>query len=156
MSFIHESLYQSNDFSQINFSEYVISLSKNLVHSYGVFDNFVKLELQVENVSLNLDQSIPCGLLINELVSNALKYGFPDKKKGTITIELFEKNEYLHLMVKDDGVGMPSTINYKETDTLGLQLVMTLVEQIGGTIKLENVAGTEYTLIFKKEQNVEK
>lgn len=151
MAFIHESLYQTNDFSQINFSEYVVSLSQNLVHSYEVFDNFVNLNLQVKEVSLNLDQSIPCGLLINELISNALKYAFPKKKKGTITIDLFEKDKTVFLSVKDNGIGLPENIDYRDTGTLGLQLVITLTEQLGGKIELDNTKGANYSLTFKKD-----
>ena len=152
MAFIHESLYQTSDFSKINFSEYITSLSKNLVHSYGVFDGLIDLKLSVGNISLNLDLSIPCGLILNELVSNALKYAFSDNQKGIIKIELFEKNDNVHLIVQDNGLGLPKEINYQDTDSLGLQLVMTLVEQISGTIELDNTKGAKYTIIFKKEQ----
>ncbi len=151
MAFIHESLYQTNDFSKINFSEYVVSLSKNLVHSYGVFDNFVELKLNVSDVSLSLDLSIPCGLLINELVSNALKYAFKPKEKGTITISLNEDKGAILLKVEDNGKGLPKEINFRETETLGLQLVMTLTEQINGTISLNNKKGAKYTIEFKKD-----
>ena len=151
MSFIHESLYQTTDFSKINFSEYITSLSKNLVHSYGIYDDLVDLKLSLDNISLNLDTSIPCGLILNELISNSLKYAFKEKKKGVINIQLFEKNKNVHLIVQDNGVGLPEEINYENTDSLGLQLVITLVEQINGTIKLENNKGAKYTITFKKE-----
>tara|TARA_B100000809_G_scaffold57505_1_gene53621 strand:+ start:12914 stop:16087 length:3174 start_codon:yes stop_codon:yes gene_type:complete len=152
MSFIHESLYQNTDFSEINFSEYIVSLSKNLVHSYGIYDDLIDLNMSVGNISLNLDLSIPCGLIINELVSNAIKYAFLDKEKGKINIKLFEKNDNVHLIIQDNGLGLPKEINYKETDSLGLQLVITLVEQISGTVKLDNNKGAKFTIIFKKEQ----
>ncbi|PCJ27679.1 MAG: hypothetical protein COA97_03415 [Flavobacteriales bacterium] len=152
MAFIHESLYQTSDFSKINFSEYIASLSKNLVHSYGVYDELVELDLSVGSVFLDLDLSIPCGLIINELVSNSLKHAFGNNKKGLIKIELFEKNENVILKVGDNGLGLSNEINYKETDSLGLQLVMTLVEQINGKIDLNNKKGTIFTIIFKKEQ----
>ncbi len=153
MSFIHESLYQTNDFSKINFSEYVTSLSKNLVHSYGVLDNYVDLVLEVEDITLNLDLSIPCGLIINELVSNSLKYAFSEKeKKGQIKIKLFEKKDNINLIVQDNGKGLPKNVNYKETESLGLQLVITLVEQINGSITLENKKGAKYLIKFKKVQ----
>jgi PAS domain S-box-containing protein len=152
MSFIHESLYQTTDFSEINFSEYVVSLSKNLVHSYGIYDDLIDLNMSVGKISLNLDLSIPCGLIINELVSNAIKYAFSDKEKGEINIELFEKNDNVHLIVQDNGLGLPKEINYKETDSLGLQLVTTLVEQINGKIELDNNKGAKFTITFKKEQ----
>lgn len=152
MSFIHETLYQTTDFSKINFSQYIVSLSKNLVHSYGIYEDLVDLNLQVGEISLDLDLSIPCGLIINELVSNALKYAFLEKKKGEIKIELFEKSGNVNLIVQDNGLGLPKEINYKETDSLGLQLVMTLVEQINGKISLDNTKGAMFSIVFKKEQ----
>ena len=152
MSFIHESLYKTDDFSKINFSEYISSLSKNLVHSYGIYSDLIELENNLEEVYLNLDLSIPCGLIINELVSNALKYAFSGDRKGIIKIDLFEKNGLINLIVQDNGLGLPKTINYKETESLGLQLVMTLAEQIDAEVLLDNTSGAKYTIIFKKEQ----
>jgi len=152
MSFIHESLYKTDDFSKINFSEYISSLSKNLVHSYGIYTNLIELDLSLEDIFLNLDLSIPCGLIINELVSNALKYAFEDNRKGIIRIELFEKKGIINLIVQDNGLGLPKMINYRETESLGLQLVMTLSEQIDAEIRLNNTLGAKYTIIFKKEQ----
>lgn len=152
MSFIHESLYKTDDFSKINFSEYIFSLSKNLVHSYGIYSDLVELETNLEEVYLNLDLSIPCGLIINELVSNSLKYAFTEDRKGIIKIYLFEKNKVINLIVQDNGLGLPKGINYKETDSLGLQLVMTLAEQIDAEVLLDNINGAKYTIIFKKEQ----
>lgn len=150
MSFIHESLYQTNDFSSINFSEYIVSLSKNLVHSYGLYDDLIELDFIIDEVQLNLDASIPCGLIVNELVSNALKYAFKDNKAGTITIELFVKNENVHLIIRDNGVGLSEKIDFRNTETLGLQLVTSLIEQIEGNIELKVNKGTEYTIIFKQ------
>jgi PAS domain S-box-containing protein len=152
MSFIHESLYKTDDFSKINFSEYISSLSKNLVHSYGIYDNLIDLDLSLEEVFLNLDLSIPCGLIINELVSNALKYAFTDNTKGIIKIKLLEKKGLINLIVADNGLGLPNNINYRETDSLGLQLVMTLAEQIDAKVILDNTKGAKYTIIFKKDQ----
>jgi PAS domain S-box-containing protein len=150
MSFIHESLYQSNDFSKINFSEYIVSLSKNLVHSYSYLDGLIDLEHEIEEVSLNLDTSIPCGLIVNELVSNALKYAFKDRLDGKIKINLSIDKKDVVLVVSDNGVGFPKNINFRETNSLGLQLVTTLVEQIDGTIEMKSKKGTTYTIIFKQ------
>ena len=152
MSFIHESLYKTDDFSKINFSEYITSLSKNLVHSYGIYSELVELNLSLDKIFLNLDLSIPCGLIINELVSNALKYAFEEHKKGIIKIELFEKKGVINLIVQDNGLGLPKSINYKETESLGLQLVITLAEQIDAEVILDNTKGAKYTIIFKKDQ----
>ncbi|MCB9364337.1 MAG: PAS domain S-box protein [Flavobacteriales bacterium] len=150
MSIIHESLYQTNDFSKINFSEYIVSLSKNLVHSYSYLDKFIDLTHNIDDVSLNLDTSIPCGLIVNELVSNALKYAFEGRKEGKIKINLSIDKKGVVLVVSDDGVGFPKNINFRETNSLGLQLVTTLVEQIDGTIEMINKKGTTYTIKFKQ------
>jgi PAS domain S-box-containing protein len=151
MAFIHERLYQTNDFSEINFSDYIVSLSKNLVHSYGIYDNLIDLNLSVDEISLNLDLSIPCGLIVNELISNSLKYAFSKTNKGAIYIGLFENEKGINLIVQDNGSGLPEGIKYRNTDSLGLQLVMTLVEQIDGKIELDNTNGAKYIIIFKKE-----
>ena len=150
MSIIHESLYQTNDFSKINFSEYIVSLSKNLVHSYSYLDKFIDLTHDIEDVSLNLDTSIPCGLIVNELVSNALKYAFEGRKEGKIRINLSINKGNVVLVVSDNGVGFPKNINFRETNSLGLQLVTTLVEQIEGTVEMISKKGTTYTIKFKQ------
>lgn len=153
MAFIHESLYQTKDFSSINFTEYVINLSQNLIHSYSNFDNEVKLNLDIQNVFLNLDLAIPCGLIINEIVSNALKYAFVDNsQEGEISIKMQTKGDNLELRIGDNGRGLPENIDYRNTESLGLQLVVTLTDQLSGTIELDLTKGTNYTIIFKHNQ----
>ncbi len=153
MAFIHESLYQTKDFSSINFTEYIINLSQNLIHSYSNFENEVKLNLDIQNVFLNLDLAIPCGLIINEIVSNALKYAFVDKTvEGEITLKMKTSGDYLELKIGDNGKGLPQNIDYRNTESLGLQLVVTLTDQLGGTIELDLKKGTNYTILFKHNQ----
>jgi PAS domain S-box-containing protein len=153
MAFIHESLYQTKDFSSINFSEYVVNLAHNLIQSYSNFDNEIKLNLDIQNVFLNLDLAIPCGLIINEIVSNALKYAFVDKKYDCeVTVSMSLDDENLILIVGDNGIGLPKEIDYRNTQSLGLQLVVTLTDQLNGTIKMESEKGTKYTIIFKQNQ----
>ncbi|OFY94077.1 MAG: hypothetical protein A3K10_07340 [Bacteroidetes bacterium RIFCSPLOWO2_12_FULL_31_6] len=101
---------------------------------------------------MSLDLSIPCGLIINELVSNALKYAFKGREKGKITISLFLINGMVTIKVSDNGVGMSKNINVKETNTLGLQLVTALVEQIEGKLKIDYNKGTTFTITFKQIQ----
>ena len=149
MAFIHESLYQTKDFSSINFYEYVVHLSQNLAHSYGANESGIELMLNVEGSLLDLDKAIPCGLIINELVSNALKYAFPNNKKGKIYIESMIKNGTMSLVVYDNGIGLSPEIDFRNTPSLGLQLVVTLVEQIRGKISLERNKGTKYTILFE-------
>lgn len=153
MAFIHESLYQTKDFSSINFTEYVINLSQNLIHSYSNVDNEIKLNLDIQDVFLNLDLAIPCGLIINEIVSNALKYAFVDKVEGgEITLKMKTSGDYLELQIGDNGKGLPKNIDYRNTESLGLQLVVTLTDQLGGKIDLNLEKGTNYTIIFKHNQ----
>lgn len=152
MSFIHESLYQTTDFSSIDFSDYILSLSKNLLHSYSIKAGLIELDANFEKVYLNLDQAIPCGLIVNELVSNALKYAFPDNRKGVLTMKIKEANNKVELMIKDDGVGVPKDFNFDQADTLGLQLVYTLIEQLDGEVAFDSKPGkgTEYLITFDK------
>lgn len=151
MAFIHESLYQNKDFAQIKFSEYVVNLSNNLVHSYGLNNKLIDLKLEIDEVFLNLDDSIPCGLIINELVSNALKYAFSDKEQGEIEIKVKNKGEYLYLCVADNGKGLPNNFNIENTQTLGLQLVSSLCEQLAAELKLSSKQGkgTCFEIEFK-------
>ncbi len=153
MAFIHESLYQTKDFSSINFSEYVVNLANNLIHSYSNFDNDIKLNLDIQNVFLNLDLAIPCGLIINEIVSNALKYAFVENSEGgEITIVMKSDGENLTLIIGDNGVGLPPDIDYRNTESLGLQLVVTLTDQLNGIIEMNNQSGTNYKIVFNQNQ----
>ncbi|MEW6469239.1 MAG: PAS domain S-box protein [Bacteroidota bacterium] len=152
MAFIHESLYQTKDFSRINFSEYVSNLTQNLVHSYEVMEGKIELDLDIDPIFLNLDQSIPCGLIINELISNSLKYAFRGRKRGKITVRIKSRGERISMLISDNGVGLPKKVDFRNTDSLGLQLVVTLTEQIGGAIKLDRKKGTKFAISFKQRQ----
>lgn len=149
MSFIHESLYQSKNFSHVDFGDYLKSLCTNLLYSYSVTGR-VSLNFDIQKLFLSLDTSIPCGLIVNELVANALKYAFPNSKKGNIFISLKRKEDGINvLMIEDDGIGMPKNLNIEETESLGLQLVMTLVDQIDGKLTLEEGMGARFLIEFK-------
>jgi PAS domain S-box-containing protein len=149
MAYIHESLYQTKDFLQINFTEYITNLVKNLFYSYDANQQKIIAIFDIDPIFLNLDTSIPCGLIINELVSNALKYAFTDKLEGAVNIKIKKsKNNKIKMIVADNGKGMPDNIDYKNTETLGLQLVTILAEQIDGTITLKRTKGTIFEIIF--------
>jgi len=148
MSFIHESLYRSDDFSFVNFSSYINSLSSNLVQTYIIEHANINLELDLGDVNLNLDQAIPCGLIINELVSNSIKYAFPFNKQGKICIKLTKTDNKIYLNVSDNGTGLPDNLDVENTDTLGLQLVYILVSQLDGDIKVINKKGTTFLFNF--------
>lgn len=151
MAFIHESLYLADNFSSINFSDYVINLLQNLMQSYSKLNQTVKLNVDLQTVFLNLDLAIPCGLIINEIVSNALKYAFINNKEGDeITILMQSEGDNIKLVIGDNGIGLPKHIDYKNTESLGLQLVVTLVGQLNGTVELNNKNGARYTILFAK------
>lgn len=149
MALIHEKLYKTDDLSRINFAEYIRSLTVHLFHTYRVNPNIVKMNAEVEEVYLSINKAIPCGLVINELVSNALKHAFPDSKKGEIQIKLYSNRQNrTKLVVSDDGIGLPENLNIQEPETLGLQLVNDLVKQIEGTVKLDRTKGTTFYISF--------
>lgn len=148
MAFIHESLYQNKDFSQINFSEYIVTLVKNLFYSFEANQQKIRPNFDVEPILLNLDISIPCGLIVNELVSNALKYAFKEKGEGAVFIELKKIEGKIKMVIGDNGSGIPENVNFRNTETLGLQLVNTLTEQINGTITMKRNKGTIFEIIF--------
>ncbi len=148
MSFIHELLYQTNDFSSINFSQYIRNITSNLMYSYSQ-NHTVDLKLDVGNIFLDLDRAIPCGLIINEVVTNALKYAFPNQGNGIIRISLKQTNEFTHLTISDNGKGFPNNIDFRNTESLGMQLVVALVNQLRGDIVLDNSDGAKYTIKFK-------
>lgn len=150
MAYIHESLYQNKTFTSINFSEYISALSSNILQSYAASSQNVKLELDIQKILLNLDTSIPAGLIINELVTNAIKHAFTESNEGIIYINLHTKDNVLFLEVSDNGKGFPTDIDFKNTNSLGLQLVNTLVEQLNGKLELsENKKrGTSFYINF--------
>jgi len=152
MSLVHEKLYQSKDLVRIDFKEYIMDMSKGLLQAYGADRGKIALNIDVEDISLNIDSAIPCGLIINELVTNSLKYAFPDRKTGEIKIALRSTDEnMIELVVGDNGIGIPEDIDIKRTRSLGLHLVTMLAEnQLHGEISLDRSNGTEFKIKFKE------
>jgi PAS domain S-box-containing protein len=149
MALLHESLYQSNNLSRIDFPEYIRQLASHLFHSYGVQPDRVHLRTDLDRLYLNLDAAVPCGLIINELVSNSLKYAFPDGREGEVRIELHEHPDRLaRLVVADNGIGLGRDIDWETARSLGLRLVRTLAEQLGAKIEVKSDGGTEVQLTF--------
>lgn len=151
MAIIHESLYQNKSFSSVNFSDYVRTLISNIIHSYSSSKEKVKVELNIADVILPLDSSIPAGLILNELVTNAIKHAFPGTRHGVITVDLKCEENLVFLELKDNGVGFKDNVSFQNSHSLGLQLVNTLIEQIDGKyeFKSEKDIGTEIKVIFK-------
>ena len=151
MALIHEKLYNSKDLIGIDFGEYLRDLVANLFRSYSIDPNQIKLKMEINNISLGLDTAIPCGLIINELVSNSFKYAFPDGRKGEISVNIIPTNNgQFILTVRDNGIGFPEDLDIKKSKTLGLQLVDNLVEQLDGTIELDRSTGTDFKITFKE------
>ncbi|MBN1327094.1 MAG: PAS domain-containing protein [Candidatus Cloacimonetes bacterium] len=150
MSLVHEKLYYAADLSKINFGDYVKSIAIYLFGSYGIRPSKVKLDINIENIFMEISTAIPCGLIINELISNALKHAFPDDREGIIRVELLptEKDKYL-LTVSDNGIGFPEKINLENAETLGLMLTKTLVEQLHGNMRLVRNEWTTFIIEYK-------
>jgi two-component sensor histidine kinase len=151
MALIHERLYQSSDLSRVEFSDYLRNLATHLFHSYQADSSRIRLKINAARVCLNINTAIPCGLIVNELVSNALKHAFPEARAGELHIDLrpVEGNGYA-LEVEDDGVGLPEGLDFRKTETLGMQIVNTLVEQISGRLTLDRQRGTAFRLEFNE------
>lgn len=150
MSYIHEILYRSKDFSEVNFTDYINNLTNSILHTFLSINKDIFLELDLNNVKLNLDQAIPCGLIINEIVTNAMKYAFKGIENPTLSVKLYNKNNTIYIHIDDNGIGLPDDFKVEESDSLGLQLVYTLIDQIDGSIKVNVQNGTKYLITFVK------
>jgi PAS domain S-box-containing protein len=149
MALIHERIYKSPDLASVNFEDYVKSLGVSLFLNYGVNTNNVSFETQVDSVSVNMNTAIPLGLIINELISNALKHAFPQNRKGKLKISFSRNADGKHkLIVEDNGVGIKQDIDLNEAETLGMQLVNALTSQLQGSLKIINENGTKVRLTF--------
>ena len=150
MAIIHEKLYKSESMSKIDFGDYITDLVESLFYSHNVNESKIKLIKNIDKVYFNVDTAIPCGLIVNELITNCLKHAFPDDINGEVHIDLFKIDDKYVLNVNDNGVGFPDNIDYKNTESLGLQLVTSLVNQIDGAIELSNGLGSNFKITFKQ------
>ncbi|MCK4255831.1 PAS domain S-box protein [candidate division WOR-3 bacterium] len=154
MALIHERLYRSRDLARIPFAEYIRKLTSGLYSVYGVDPGRVVLKIETDDVFLGIDQAIPCGLIINELVSNSLKHAFPEtwQGKAEIKVALHQiKSEKVELIVSDNGVGIPEELDFRKTESLGLNLVTLLAEeQLQGKVRLDRKEGTRFQIRFMR------
>jgi PAS domain S-box-containing protein len=148
MALLHERLYRSNDLAQIDAYEYISSLVKHLKNSFGNHQENITITTNIEHIFLNVDIALPCGLIVSELVSNALKYAFPHGQDGNIALSLRQAENMCILEVQDNGIGLPPNMESKKQQSLGLQLVHNLSEQLQGQLLVENNPGVLYRLIF--------
>lgn len=146
MAIVHEKLYKSDTLARINFFNYVKTLSSGLLASYRSTRQVVSVDVEISDVFLNINTAIPCGLILNELITNCLKYAFVDRSEGKITISMnLKAGNIYRLIVKDDGIGLPAEIDINATETLGLKLVHILTDQLHGSLSVNVKKGTEFT-----------
>ncbi|MDD2321325.1 MAG: PocR ligand-binding domain-containing protein [Geobacteraceae bacterium] len=151
LALVHEQLYQSCDLASVDLAEYISRLATYLFSSFVKDPARIALELDTESVSLNIDQTIPCGLIVNELISNSLKHAFPDNRAGTISVRLKVAAEgWITFTVADNGIGLPADLESRKTHSLGLQLVHMLVRQLQGELEIHNDGGTSFVVRLKR------
>ena len=151
IAILHEKLYQSEDLAKIRFDEYVKILAEDLLYFYELDKSNINMKIDMEEISLNIETAIPCGLIIDEMVANSLKYAFPDGRNGEIKIELHsDYNNKYSMCVSDNGIGISEDIDPEKTDTFGMQLIKYLTKQLKANIELDKSNGTTYNLTFNE------
>jgi PAS domain S-box-containing protein len=147
IALVHERMYKSSDLSRIDFSEYLKSMCNQLLLTYLSTTERVKITVDGTSIHLGVDQAVPCGLILNELISNSLKHAFPGSRPGTVKIHLNDK-DHCTITIEDDGVGLPENFGMDSAQSMGMQLVSALVEQLEGTITFDRTPGTQFTITF--------
>lgn len=155
MALIHEELYKAKDFSKINFEQYIQNLTNYLYQSYRIHSTSIEIDVEAPDILLDIETAIPLGLIINELVSNSLKYAFNSKYlkenicKISVKMKQKEDNNY-ELIISDTGIGISDKIDFRQTESLGMQLIVSLTEQLDGTIELDKEEGTKFIIKFRE------
>ena len=149
MALLHEILYQSEDLAVVDFSKYIRRMVDHLFRSYGVDNRKIRLRTELESVGLELDDALPCGLVISEVISNSLKHGFPGGREGEVRILLRRQSPTtISLVLADDGVGLPGNLDWRASRSLGLRLVRALAQQLRANLDIRSQGGTEVELVF--------
>ena len=153
MALVHERLYQAKDLSSINFADYAKSIVSEIISLYLIDTSLITTEIDIEGIELDLESAVPCGLIINELLTNAFKYAFPNNRSGIVSVH-FKKNKGIYILtIKDNGVGLPEGFDYKSASTLGIRLVGVLTRQLLGTLEIKSDKGTEAIVAFHAERS---
>jgi len=151
ISMVHEKLYQSKNIDKIDFGDYISNIVTNLFQTYDVDQDIIEYNSSLDNIKLNIETSIPCGLIITELITNSIKHAFSNtEKKGKIWVKLNSDHGKFTLIIKDNGTGFPEDMDFKNMESLGLQLVDLLVDQVNGSIELNRKNGTEFKIEFEE------
>ena len=151
MAMVHEKLYQAGDLANVEFSDYTTSLLSFLWRAHGTENLNVRLEKKLEQTSLPVNMAVPCGLILNELVSNALKHAFKGRDSGQVTVSLRgNERDEIRLSVRDNGIGLPPALDWQQAGSLGLCLIQMLAKQLRATVNVTNDSGTEFAVTFKR------
>jgi two-component sensor histidine kinase len=151
MALVHERLYRSDDISSIEIADYVKFMGTSLIKFYGITSARVRLEVDMPGIRFDINRAIPLGLIINELLSNALKHAFPAGRNGKISVTGKKVEKEIRIIVQDDGAGIPASLDWKNTGSLGLHLVNSLTEQLSGTIELDRSSGTKFIITVPEQ-----
>ncbi|WP_321506556.1 PAS domain S-box protein [uncultured Methanoregula sp.] len=151
MSLVHEKLYRSESLSRIDFSDYTRFLATQLTSFYAVDTRRVKLDLTMGKIMVDINTAVPLGLIMNELVSNALKHAFPEDRRGTISISGGYEGNLITIVVRDDGIGIPADLDWRNTESLGLRLINSLVDQVSGTLEMKREGGTMFIITLNRD-----
>lgn len=151
IALIHEQLYQSRDYAHVPFAQYARSLAANIFHALGVSQSAIRLEVEIGEVHLTVDKAIACGLILNELITNSLKHAFPGDRHGVIRVEMEQLAAgRMRMAVRDDGVGLSAGLDIPRSESLGLQLISTLAQQLGADLAVRDMQpGTSIEATFK-------
>ena len=150
MALLHERFYQNDGLTKIDFDEYIKRLTENLFQSFKLPPGKIGLKINCDAISLDMDTAVPCGLIINEVVSNSLKHAFKDGREGLVEINFILVDDMYKLTIADNGMGLPAGFDLATSDSLGIQLIHALSDQIDGTLKIENNIGVKFIFEFKK------
>ncbi len=148
MALVHEKFYQSDELSEIDFAEYIEKLCHFIYQSYGDKTDRVRLQISGDKIGLDMDTAMPCGLLVNEIVSNSYKYAFPNQEKGTIQIDFKKIDNKIILLIQDNGVGFPEEYDLERGESLGMQLIQALTSQLDGELVVSRENGTSFKISF--------
>jgi PAS domain S-box-containing protein len=155
MALIHEKLYMQNNLSMVNFTEYLSDLASSLAYSYSIETSHIEFKLNTQQVLLNIDLAVSLGLCATELITNCFKYAFPERRRGEICLDLnFYGNHKMILSIKDNGIGLPDSFDFRNNDSLGLKLVSSLVEQHHGLLKIDTNGATTFILEIPFKDNM--
>ncbi len=148
MAMIHEQLYETDDLREVDLARHAALLAANLSHSYGVDARRISVDIAIDPLPLGVDRAIPAGLILNELISNALKHAFPDQRRGAIRVGGRLEDGQVAISVHDDGVGVPADFNVKESRSMGLEIVRILCRQLHGVFEFDGTGGTTFRICF--------